>query len=472
MSATPPARPTGRTPNGGPARIRRPNNSDPLVKRGPRRPPAVQSQASLKKPNGVAFSTQPQAPSKPSSTLSGERKTPQPDAKKPEMTAEEYKKYYDSLEPSGTYQVSTTKRALRESLRYHVARLATKDTVNIMDEKEFTRPVRLHRRDPRAPLAGMGNADGTIKSEDTSMADVDQDGNPIDDKERERREIARQEKEAQKEADLAQIAPAVHSAQSNSQKKPRNRFKKKIEPGYVDGTPERQAKSQLHYEEALPWHIEDFDNKNTWVGNYEAPMSSTYCALRPTTSGFQMIPLDKWYKFSSNNKFRTFTIDEAEKQMASKPTMSVWEKRDLEQRKGQMERQRALKFGRGLFLGKWDLEEDEGKSTAAKKEEGLDANALDFEEDQFADDEEAPVMEGDEEENKALEARIKREQLQANVFDIKDEKDYDKEEAEEEKENKLKDTQGKKVKKALLKREKNYIYDSDSENKYGSSDVS
>jgi len=66
---------------------------------------------------------------------------------------------------------------------------------------------------------------------------------------------------------------------------------------------------------------------------------------------------------------------------------------------------------------------------------------------------------------------MKREQLSANIFDIRNEKDFEKEELERRKLEIARKAHGKKVKKALKSREKNFAYDdSDSDkNPYASS---
>jgi transcription initiation factor TFIIF subunit alpha len=86
-------------------------------------------------------------------------------------------------------------------LRYHIARFAAKKDIDPSNQDEFTRPVVLHRRDPKQPPPGKG-----IKDEEIA-AEV-----PMDSKEREKQEILKAEKEKQKAADLAQIAPTGNNA--------------------------------------------------------------------------------------------------------------------------------------------------------------------------------------------------------------------------------------------------------------------
>lgn len=358
--------------------------------------------------------------------------------------------------PYTDYPLITTKRSLMEGLRHHVARFSSKKLVNPSDEKVFTRPVRLHRRDPRAPPAGAGG----MKDENVEMGGVDTKDGLMDEKERERQEILRAEREVQREADLAQIAP---SANTGGQKKV-NAFKKKTQQVYRnDQTEEQKAASNLRYEEALPWHLEDFENKNTWVGGYEAALSDTSVMMvLGQDMAFRMIPVEKWYKFTSKSQFKTLTIEEAETRMGKKVKEPRW---FMESQKANEERQVEQKNKKAtskLYLGKWESPSVGGTAAPATKNEHADADDLDFEEDRFADDEENQLFEGEDDETKQAEDRIKRDQLQANIFGLKEEKEYEKAELAEKKEKEAEKLLGKQVKKALMKREKNYIYDSDS----------
>ena len=113
-----------------------------------------------------------------------------------------------------------------------------------------------------------------------------------------------------------------------------------------------------------------------------------------------------------------------------------------------------------------------GKQGTPGGVEGLEADEMDFEEDRFADDEEHDDLFNEDEEAKAAEKRIKQDQLKANVFDLKNEKDYEEEEIREKREKEARRVLGKKVRKALQKREKNYDYSSGSDvNPYSDEEV-
>lgn len=118
----------------------------------------------------------------------------------------------------------------------------------------------------------------------------------------------------------------------------------------------------------------------------------------------------------------------------------------------------------GLFMVK--AESNTFKN--AGKREVADMDDLDFQEDDlFQDDDEQVTVEPDkDEEVKEAQDRIKREQRSANIFDQANEADVDEELDEEEKEVEERKLLGKGVKKALKKRERNFVYDSDSDHPY------
>lgn len=436
--------------------MRRPKLADPLVrpkdrKKRPQRPPTTNGVVNAR-PNGLVAPRQsqmksmPQHPGRPaqlhqlapglhdaSVAVSGFSSAP--------------------LGPVRDYPLVISKKALMEGLRHHVSRFSSKKTVDPRNPNEFVRPVRLHRRDPRAPAFAGGDA---------KNGDAEEGGGPaVEDKERVKQEMMKAERDAQREAEMAQVAP---SANTGAHKR-LNTFKKKTQQVFRnDQTDEQKAESKLRYEEALPWHLEDFEGKQVWVGSYEAALSDTYATLAHGPDGkYRITPLNKWYKFTSKNQFKTLTIEEAESQMSKKIKEPRWFMETQQASKEKENEQGNKKAANRLFLGKWETGPGGSGLTAPKsKQEQADADDLDFEEDRFADDEENVLFEGEDEEAKEAEDRIKRDQLQANVFDLKEEKEYDKAEQEEKKEKDAEKKLGKGVKKALMKREKNYIYDTDS----------
>lgn len=365
------------------------------------------------------------------------------------------------IAPYTDYPLVMTKRQYMEGLRFHVARFYSKKDVDPRNEKDFTRPVRLHRRDPRAPPGGGGG----VRDEDGPGG---KEGS-LDDKERERQEMLRAQREAEREAEMAQVAPA---ANSNNQKRS-GAFKKKTQQVFRnDQTEEQKASTKLRYEEAIPWHLEDFDNKQTWVGSYEAALSETSAALVYKDGKFCIMPVEKWYKFAPKTPFSTLNIDEAEKLMGKKVKDPRWLEEQLKQKRVKQEEQRDRNANNKLFVGKGVGGNSVERSAATTiKREPEDAGELDFDEMQFADDEENQVIEGDEEEAKETEQRIKRDQLTANTFNLKEENEYEKLDKLEEKEKQAQKKLGKKTRKALIKRERQFIYDSDDSNNPYSSEV-
>jgi transcription initiation factor TFIIF subunit alpha len=339
-----------------------------------------------------------------------------------------------------------------KDLRHHVARFQSKVPLDITNQEQFKRPIYLHRRDPRAV-------------QDTGVMDADSKEALEAEQERERQEAVRAERQRIKEENQKQIAPSA-----TTKKKPQA-FKKKVEQVYrTDETPEERKKNQLRYEEALPWFLEEMDNKNVWQGSYEAALSEIHMQLMPAENGegYRLVPLEKWYRFRERNKFKTLDIEEAEARMSKKVKEPRWfmDSQKENERKKALERdaQRAT----GLFQRAGDRDEkpvfrDHG-DVGERPDAVPDADDIDFNVDEeFADDEENALFEGDDETQKMAEDRIKRDQLGANVFGMTDEQKVD-EEAEREKKEKLVRKQLEKgTRKALLKREKNYDYESDSE---------
>lgn len=265
-----------------------------------------------------------------------------------------------------------------KDLRYHVMRMQSKRIVNPLDSQEFTRPIKLHRRDPRAPLQGA--------KEEAAANAVAAAHKAAEEEEKAKNQAEQDKKDADKAAALEKIAPY-----GGAQKQKKNAFQKKTQQVYKSN----DAEKKLRYEEFFPWFIEDFDNKNTWVGQLESSLSKGVFAMFVLDDGaFKMVPIEKWYKFTEKNKFKTMTSEEAEvvmKQNAKPPRwlMNRTEEKERERRTLE-ENARATKK---LFTRKGDR--------LPKAE--TDADDLDFDDDQFADDEEAPIMEGEEHENKEIE---------------------------------------------------------------------
>ncbi|ODA78123.1 hypothetical protein RJ55_06726 [Drechmeria coniospora] len=326
--------------------------------------------------------------------------------------------------------------------------------VDPTDQDTFTRPVTLHRRDARQPPPGRATKD---EVSDPSV---------VDEKEQERLAQIKAEREAQRAIDQAKIAPV---AKDNNPKRPK---KQKDEKTMFNRAPKSSAakkEADLRYEEALPWHLEDADGKNIWVGSYVAALSEANVAFMIDKSVFRMVPLEKWYKFTSKPPFRALTIDQAEAYMNRKVDVGRWVMKDEERKAGQsdMEATRQLFYGRGQMI---KTESDTFR--AASRLEKIDHDELDVSGDEFQDDDEAPYVDrNDDEDVKESKERIRREQLGANLFGDGDEQEVDKELQEQLREVLERQKYGKSTKKALIKRDREDIYESDDseENPWSSS---
>ncbi|CAL9735057.1 transcription initiation factor IIF subunit alpha [Monosporozyma servazzii] len=216
---------------------------------------------------------------------------------------------------------------------------------------------------------------------------------------------------------------------------------------------------KLRFEEFYPWVMEDYDGYNTWVGSYEAGNSDSYVMLCVEDDGsFTMIPADKVYKFTARNKYATLTIEEAEKRMDKKSgEVPRWLMKHLD--------------NIGTTTTRYDRTKRRLKAVADQRSVGGDDDEehddnseveLDYDE-EFADDEEAPIIDGNEQENKESEQRIKKEMLQANAMGLRDDEIIPTGEDDDLFNEKKIDEEGERIKKALQKTELAALYSSDDE---------
>lgn len=216
---------------------------------------------------------------------------------------------------------------------------------------------------------------------------------------------------------------------------------------------------KLRFEEFYPWVMEDYDGYNTWVGSYEAGNSDSYVLLCVEDDGsFTMIPADKVYKFTARNKYATLTIEEAEKRMDKKSgEVPRWLMKHLD--------------NIGTTTTRYDRTKRRLKAVADQRSVGGDDDEehddnseveLDYDE-EFADDEEAPIIDGNEQENKESEQRIKKEMLQANAMGLRDDEVIPENEEDDLFNEKKIDEEGERIKKALQKTELAALYSSDDE---------
>ncbi|KAI1625424.1 transcription initiation factor TFIIF alpha subunit [Exophiala viscosa] len=442
----PPSHPGG----GAPVLKRKKPLSDPFFK-GPRRNPAARPQLNGHATPAANGHLPLKAPALQASTPNSQRasspaKPAIPDNERvsgfsdPRVTAEGI--------PYKDYKLVTTKRDLLHGLRYHILQLAGDKVVDIRNEAEFSKPARLHRRDPRAPPPGQHQH----KEEEGDFPDLKDGLNAAEREELGRRKEIRQR---EREANLAQIAPSQNAARKM------NAFKKKTQQVFrPDLSAEDKRRIQTNYEEKLPWHLEDFDNKHCLIGHHQIGSMSSNAALvfepavDASTGKFRLIPIEKAYQFKPKRELaQQMTIEEVEAAMKKRGSDPEWLIRQREARVAEASKELVAKRAKGIFTGA------QTQNVAGRTGEDAD---LDFEDD-FADDEEGDLFVDKDEDEKIAEKRIKEDQLQANFLDFKDLKEYDEAEEREKKEAEARKRNFRELRKALEKRERNYNHGSDSE---------
>lgn len=357
--------------------------------------------------------------------------------------------------------------------KYHMARFNNKNDVDIV--RDFTKPVRLHRKDPtnlqfhlsRKEIAAKKREEQQKAAEKAIRRQQRLAGIPVpdeDDEEEENTEgkIKTEGGSDDDKMDLSQVAP-----EGGARNFRKNMFKRKTRRVNLMNDDQRK----LRYEEFYPWVMEDYDGQNVYVGNYEAGATETTQVLFVFDSnGFKMVPIEKVYKFNPRNKYATLTLEEAEAKMEKKSAVPRWLMKHMEDDSNKDYRFKNNGEGSSgvgsvrnpaIPNSRNNRMRTVTGGSSTNNDRDSDHDDIDFEE-EFADDEEAPIMDGDEEENKLSEQKIKREMLKAAHFDAEDDaKDDDNLDDlfETEKSRKI-DREGKKLRKVLNKTEGG-VYDSD-----------
>ncbi|VUC20165.1 unnamed protein product [Clonostachys rosea] len=428
MSAPPPGRPNGAAPRppmqkANPLRPMRRKPANPMVapRRGPNAPPPPAARSNVQ--NGA-----------------------------PKSLDQRREKNHGWMDPrpegARDIPVYTTKRELLQGMRFHLMKFAQSKLddkpVDPTDQNDFARPVTLQRRDARQPPAGR-----TVRTEEPEAPQVDE-------SERERLAQMKADKEAQRAVDQAKIAPVAKDPN------PKPKKKQKEEKTMFHRTHKTEAakkESDLRYEEALPWHLEDADGKNVWVGNYVAALSENTVVFKIDSQVFRMLPLEKWYKFSSKPPFQPFTIDQAEAFMNRKVDVGRWVMKNEDQKAqaADMEATRRLLYGKGTMV-----KTESSTFRNATRQEKLEHDELDVSGDEFQDDDDNVNFErNDDEDTKESKDRIRREQLGANLFGDGDEQEVDKDLKDQLREELDRKKYGKTTKKALIKRDREDVYESE-----------
>lgn len=350
--------------------------------------------------------------------------------------------------------IVTTAKSLREGTRYHVMRFpqltGSRDqgVVDPTDQNAFTRPVTLHRRDPEQEAAGRKKPQEQEPPSEQEMED---------DKEAERQEKLKAEREAQKAADQAKIAPTVKEMATKRPRKPKD---DQVIQNRMPKTEKGRKQAALRYEEALPWHLEDTDGRNVWLGTYVAALSEANVALVFDGSKYRMIPLEKWYRFTAKPAFTPSaaavkTPEPGSEEEKKQKKLAGWMTSALKKR----EEERLMKNdfrNQGKPIGR--------ARAPANADDVGGFDEIDMEGLEFDDDDEHTGFDNDED-TKISNARIRQEQLGANLFGDANEKEVEAEEQNKLKRELARKMASKKLKKTLKKRENvNDIESDDSEN--------
>ncbi|KAI8323167.1 Rap30/74 interaction domain-containing protein [Martensiomyces pterosporus] len=388
---------------------------------------------------------------------------------------------------------------VRMSTDYRLVSTARERTNNVMrfltskpvDLTTFTQPVKLRRRDrtyyrkkqeklraaaeekrkaEEAKLASEAGGSMDVKEEDGSSAAAANGALTEQSSSAATAAVAAAAlgKVERPKADTSIIAP-FGGATRNKQML----FKKRTKQVFFADEEQRR----LNIEEARPWVLEDYDEKESWTGSLEGGQKSNYVLFVLMDDGFKVIPVDRWYKFTPKLKYQTLTLDEAEEELkkaAKNETQNRWlmKARAKQQGDGTEDGEGAEDGGEPASKpGKLRLveyqaddaddfgDEDEGEEGGSRKKKRSgntkhgDADEMEFEE-VFEDDEEMgdDLFGGDEDENE-------KQQQQQQQQNKKSELDSDIEEDEADELG----SAGKEMKKLMRKRGETDVYDSDRE---------
>lgn len=334
-----------------------------------------------------------------------------------------------------------------DDVRYHIMRFQSKQDVDII--KDFNKPVRLHRKDPRNIQFQLTREEIDKRKREQAALGIATTEEMIVDSEN---------LDTQDKMDLSRVAP-----DGGARKVKKNPFKRKTRQiNLMD-----ENKRKLRYEEFYPWVIEDYNGLNVYVGNYEAGWSESQHVLFVfDKDGFKVVPAEKVYRFTPRNKYATLTLEEAEAKMEKNTATPRWLMKHMQETSSSEGaavdvrfRNHGARSATPTNAASRRMRTVTGEGSSNDRDS--DHDDIDFEE-EFADDEEAPIMDGDEEENKLSERKIKKEMAKAAHFegqlDVDDDDDLN-DLFETEKSRKV-DKEGKKLKKFLHKTEGG-VYDSD-----------
>lgn len=107
---------------------------------------------------------------------------------------------------------------------------------------------------------------------------------------------------------------------------PRMAEKKRIQ--IIETSPSDDEDQRVREEEKSPWILEDSEDR-VFTGRLEGGQASNYVLLVNQGNNFHVVPVAKWYKFNPKIQYRTLSIEDAEKSMASSNAKRASENRWL-----------------------------------------------------------------------------------------------------------------------------------------------
>ncbi|TIB79503.1 hypothetical protein E3Q23_00137 [Wallemia mellicola] len=280
---------------------------------------------------------------------------------------------------------------------FNVMRLNSNSSV---DPANFSRPVKLNRKDPNHLLRPVPDIDPN-----TGKVKLDEQDRPI-----------------LIDPQTNQVIPPIND-------KNKRFFKRKTKQVFMAD----EDAMQLRRTERLPWILEDSDGSQKWHGQLDGkPSDQSYIMLVFNENhglDFKVQPTNRFYKFNQQPKYDTLSMEEAD-QAYSKGVDDVWfmrnrsrpvastsnqsdpeidNKQSIHQRlEGMMNQQPAQSRQANRRM-----QVDRG----AVKEETFDGlfDEMEYDE-EFQDDDEQVIQDNqDDDELKELEDRIKKEMHQANI---------------------------------------------------------
>ncbi|KAI8361763.1 hypothetical protein BD560DRAFT_355912 [Blakeslea trispora] len=321
-----------------------------------------------------------------------------------------------------------------------------------VEPKEFARPIKLHRKETNfvpyrqyiqnlnAQNAAAAAAAAAQQAQTAAQAPTED--LTLDNPTPSQPQQQQQQHGPRTGADISLIAPMGGATHNKKML-----FKKRTKQIYMAKEDTRELKEQEH----LPWILEDYDGQNSFTGTYEGGQRSDYVLFVLSDNGFQVMPVERWYKFQPKRNVKTLSLEEAEEQIKKQQKrennrwMMLKRERDVEETPEERP-QRRLKLV--------DHEEKKAQSDDENRQDS-DMDDLDFD-DVFQDDEEDQgEHEVEDEDVKDSKDRVKKE--------IKDFAITGREDTEAMDEEMKLTSEGKQMRKLVRDLEKNRAYESDEE---------